>query len=60
MEVEIQECTTTSMTKAEYVVASDATKEALWLGRLAHTFWQVDSDSALVVYNDSKGLGFRV
>ena len=35
---------------------SDATKEALWLGRLAHTFWQVDSDSAPVVYNNNQGV----
>ena len=42
----LQECTTTSMTKVEYVVASDAAKETLWLGWLAHTFQQVDSDSA--------------
>ena len=34
------------MTKVEYVVASDAAKETLWLGWLAHTFQQVDSDSA--------------
>ena len=34
----LQECTTTSTTEAEYVVASDATKEALWLSQLAHTF----------------------
>ena len=38
------------------LVASDAAKEALWLGRLAHTFGQVDSDSAPVVYNDSQGV----
>ena len=44
------------MTEAEYVVASEAAKEALWLCRLAHTFWQVDSDSALVVYSDSQGV----
>ena len=49
----LQECTTTSTTKAEYVATSDATKEALWLGRLAHTFRQVDSDSVPVVYSDS-------
>ena len=30
-------------------------KEALWLDRLARTFKQVDSDSAPVVYIDSKG-----
>ena len=51
----LQECTTTSTTEAEYIAASDATKEAaLWLGRLAHTFRQVDSDS--VVYIDSQGV----
>ena len=49
----LQECTATSTTEAEYVGASDATKEALWLGRLAHTFRQVDSDSAPVVYSDN-------
>ena len=35
---------------------SDAEKEALWLGRLAHTFRQVDFDSAPVVYSDSQGV----
>ena len=34
----LQECTTTSTTEAEYVAASDTAKEALWLGRLTHTF----------------------
>ena len=43
-------------TKAKYVVASDAAKEALWLSRLAHTFRQVNSDSAPVVYSDSKSV----
>ena len=52
----LQECTTTSTTEAEYIVASDAAKEALWLGWLAHTFRQVDSDSAPVVYNDSQSV----
>ena len=52
----LQKCTTTSTTEAKYVAASDAAKEALWLGRLAHTFRQVDSDSALVVYNDSQSV----
>ena len=33
----LQECTTTSSTEEEYVAASDAAKEALWLGRLVHT-----------------------
>ena len=42
------------MTEAEYLAASDAAKEALWLGRLAHMFRQVVSDSAPVVYNDSQ------
>ena len=49
----LQECTATWTTEAEYVVASDAVKEALWLSRLAHTFRQVDSDSAPIVYSDS-------
>ena len=52
----LQECTTTSMTEAEYVVASDAAKEALWLDLLAHTFRQVNSDSALVVYINNQGV----
>ena len=43
-------------TEVEYVAASDAAKEALWLGRLAHMFQQVDSESAPVVYNDSQGV----
>ena len=33
-----------------------ATKEALWLGRLAHTFRQVNSDLAPVVHNDSQSV----
>ena len=33
----LQECTPTSTTEAEYVAASNVAKEALWLGRLAHT-----------------------
>ena len=52
----LQECTTTSTTEAEYVVMSDAAKEALCLGRLAHTFQQVDSDSAPIVYSGSQGV----
>ena len=44
-----QECTATLTIEAEYVVSSDVAKEALWLGGLAHTFRQVDFDSALVV-----------
>ena len=52
----LQECTTTSTTEANYVAASDVAKEALWLGRLAHTFRQVDSDSDPVVYNDNQGV----
>ena len=34
---------------------SDVAKEALWLGRLAHTFWHVDSDSD-PVYINSQGV----
>jgi hypothetical protein len=30
--LKLQDCTATSTTEAEYVVASDAAKEALWLG----------------------------
>ena len=50
----LQECTATSTIEAEYVVASDVAKEALWLGHLAHTFRQVDSDSTPIVYSDSR------
>ena len=46
----------TSTTEAKYVAMSDAAKEALWLGRLAHTFRQVESDSAPIVYSDSQGV----
>ena len=42
--------------EAKYVAASDTTKEALWLDWLVHTFRQLDSDSALVVYNNSQGV----
>ena len=28
----------------------------MWVGRLAHTFQQVDSESAPVVYNDNQGV----
>ena len=52
----LQDCTATSTTKAEYIAAFDAAKEALWLGRLAHTFRQVDYDSAPVVYINSQGV----
>ena len=44
------------MTEAEYIVAPDVAKEALWFDRLAHTFRQVDSNLAPVVYNDSQGV----
>ena len=56
MESKPHECTATSTTEAEYITASGAAKEALWLGRLAHTFRQVDSGSVQVVYNDSQGV----
>ena len=34
----LQECATTSMTKAEFLATSDAMKEALRLSQLVHTF----------------------
>jgi hypothetical protein len=34
---------------------SDATKEALWLGRLAHTFRQCNSKWIPTVFSDSQG-----
>ena len=52
----LQECMTTSPIEVEYIVASDTAKEVLWLNRLVHTFQQVDSDSAPIVYNDSQGV----
>ena len=42
--------------EAEYISAFDEAKEVLWLGRLAHTFRQVDSDLVLVLYNDNQVL----
>ena len=48
----LQDYTTTSTTEAKYVAASDAAKDALWLGRLAHTFRQVNSNSAPVINSD--------
>ena len=52
----MQDCTATSTTKDEYVVASNAAKDTLWLGRMVRTFRQVDSDSTLVVYIDNQGV----
>ena len=52
----LQQCTTASTTEAKYVAPSDEAKEALWLDWLAHSFRQVDSNSALVVYSDSQGV----
>ena len=51
----LQECTATSTTEAEYVAASDAAKEALWLGRMACVFRQAGIDSTPIVYSDSQG-----
>jgi hypothetical protein len=39
----LQDCTAIRTTEAEYVAASDAAKEAVWLGRLARTFRQCNS-----------------
>ena len=41
--------------KEEYVAASDAAKEALWLGRLAIMFRQSDPTWTPVVLSDSQG-----
>ena len=46
----------TSTTDAKHVVVSDMTKEALWIGQLACTFWQANLNSAPIVYNDSQGV----
>ena len=51
----LQEFIATSTTEAEYVVASDAAKEALWHGRLACTFRQANLNLTLVIFSDSKG-----
>ena len=34
----LQECTTLSTTKPEYIATSDATKEAIWLHRFSTNF----------------------
>ena len=46
---------TTSTTMVEYIAASDVAKEAIWLSLLAFTFQQADSNSAQIVYSNSKG-----
>jgi hypothetical protein len=51
----LQDCTATSATEVEYVVASNAAKEALWLGRLARTFRQYNSKWISTVFSDSQG-----
>ena len=44
-----------STMEAEYTVPSDVAKEALWLGRLATTFWPTGPSWTPVVYNDNQG-----
>ena len=50
----LQECTGTTMNEVEYVGAFDAVKEALWLGRLACTFRQVNFNSAPIFFSDNQ------
>ena len=54
----LQECTVLSTTEAEYIVASDATKEVVWLHRLSADFSvkrQLDHP-ALTIYCDSQSV----
>ena len=53
--LKLHECTTISMTEAEYVVVSDTIKEALWLDRLVYMSRQADPNSDLVVFSGSQG-----
>ena len=55
----LHECTTTSTTEVEYTAALDMPKEALWLGWLACTFRQANSDLALVRCEVSLRSGLR-
>ena len=55
MEIKTSGLAATSTTEAEYVVASDAAKEALWLGQQAFMFRQAEISSAPIVYRDSQG-----
>ena len=45
-----------SMTEAEYVGAFNATKEALWFGRVASTFRQREINQIPTVYKESQGI----
>jgi hypothetical protein len=51
----LQDCTATVTTEAEYVAASNATKEAHWLGRLAYMFRQDNPKWIPNVFSDSQG-----
>ena len=50
----MQSIVTLSTTKAEYIAASEATKEALWLRGLVSELLQVKELKTIVIYYDSQ------